>query len=410
MTEASTLSIEFRSLGNMEKPGKVTEMKASRLWLYIALSLFIPALALLSGCGSTSSDGEGPSGTVSLSLTDATINGVQAVYVTIEEVSVHKEEGGRWEVIAGPNRTYNLLQLVNGVREELGIALLETGHYTQLRMKVRGGPDNGINTLSERHPYGNYLIDNSDEYQELKIPSGYQTGVKVVCGFDINENQTTELILDFDASRSIVEAGSSENLLLKPTIRVFELDEYSIIRGTVTDGENGLQGVLISAQIFDSDPPSSDPKDRVIVQASTTTDASGSYAIFIAPGTYSIVAYQDGYSPTCVEIEALPDSSHTRDFQLASADTGTISGAVTIANGSEEQHVTISFRQSTQCSGEDKDIEIKSVNVLKDESYSKTLPVGFYDVVAWTYNEPTQEQTNVEIKADTETPIPNFDF
>ena len=48
--------------------------------------------------------------------------------------------------------------------------------------------------------------------------------------------------------------------------------------------------------------------------------------------------------------------------------------------------------------------------MLKDESYSKTLPVGFYDVVAWTYNELTQEKTNVEIKADTETTIPNFDF
>jgi len=410
MTETSGLSIEIPSIGETEKlrKGEVREMKGSRLWLCIVLWLFIPASALFSGCGSSSTDGGGGTGTVSLHLTDATINGVQAVYVTIEEVSVHKDEGGTWKVIAEPNRTYNLLELVNGVREELGIAVLVTGHYTQLRMKVRERPDDGINTLSKSHQYGNYVIDNSDEYHELKIPSGYQTGVKVVCGFDINENQTTELILDFDASRSIVEAGNSENLLLKPTIKVFELDEYSVISGTVTDGENGLQDVLVSAQ--DYDPTAGDDKDKVVVQASTTTDASGSYAIFVAPGTYSIVTYKDGYSPTCVEIEALLDSSHTQDFQLASADTGTISGAVTIANGSEEQHVTISFRQSTQCSAEDKVIEIKSVNVLKDESYSKTLPVGFYDVVAWTYNELTQEETNVEIVADTEPTILNFDF
>jgi len=383
-------------------------MKGSRLWLWVVLSLFIPALTLFSGCGSSSSDGGGGTGTVSLNLTDATINGVQAVYITIEKVSVHKDETGGWEVIAEPNRTYNLLELVNGVREELGIAVLETGHYTQLRMKVTEQPDQGINTLSKSHLYGNYMIDNSDEYQELKIPSGYQSGVKVVCGFDINENQTTELILDFDASRSIVEAGSSKNLLLKPTIRVFELDEYSIIRGTVTDGERGLQGVLVSAQIFHPDPPTGDAKDRVTVQASTTTDASGSYAIFVAPGTYSIVAYKDGYAPACVEIEALPDSSHTQDFQLTSADTETISGAVTISSGSDEQHVTISFRQSTQCSGEDKDIEIKSVNVLKDESYSKTLPVGFYDVVASTHDETTRSESR-EIKVGVDTVL-NLDF
>jgi len=383
-------------------------MKRSRLWLGIVLSLFIPALALFSGCGSNSSDGGGGTGTVSLSLTDATINGVQAVYVTIEEVSVHKDEGSGWEVIAEPNRTYNLLELVNGVREKLGIAVLETGHYTQLRMKVREQPDGGINTLSASHPYGNYVIDNSDEYQELKIPSGYQTGVKVVCGFDINENQTTELILDFDASRSIVEAGSSENLLLKPTIKVFELDEYSIISGTVTDGENGLQGVLISAQIFDPDPPSVDPKDRVVVQASTTTDATGSYVIFVAPGTYSIVAYKDGWSPACVEIEALPNSSHTQDFQLATTSTRTMLGDITITSGSDEQHVTISFRQSTQCSDQVKDIELKSINVLKGGSYSESLPVGNYIIVASTYNEATHS-VDEEIEAGVDAVL-DFDF
>jgi hypothetical protein len=384
-------------------------MKGSRLWLWPVLSLFIPALALFSGCGSSSSDGGGGTGTVSLNLTDATINGVKAVYVTIEEVSVHKDGANGWEVIAEPNRTYNLLELVNGVREELGIAVLEAGHYTQLRMKVGEQRDHGMNTLSETHPYGNYVIDNSDEYQELKIPSGYQTGVKVVCGFDINENQTTELILDFDASRSIVEAGSSENLLLKPTIRVFELDEYSIIRGTVTDGYTGLQGVLVSAQIFDPDPAAGDAKDGVMVRASTTTDASGSYAIFVAPGTYSIVAYKDGYAPACFEIEALPDSSHTRDFQLVSAFTGTLGGKVTIEGGSDEQHVTISFRQSTDCNGEDKVIELKSINVLKDGSYSESLPAGSYVIAAWTHDETTQSVDSVKIEADGDTVL-NFEF
>lgn len=376
------------------------------MWRYIALSLLMPAIALFSGCGSSSTDGEGGTGRVSLNLTDATINGVQAVYVTIEEVSVHKDEGGGWEVIAEPGRTYNLLALVNGVREELGIAVLGTGHYTQLRMKVREQPDDGINILSEGHPYGNYVIDNSDEYHELKIPSGYQAGVKVVCGFDINENQTTELIVDFDASRSIVEAGSSKNLLLKPTIKVFELDEYSIIRGTVKDKEgSGLQGVLVSAQIFDPDPSSDDPKDRVIIQTSTTTEASGSYETLVAPATYSIVAYQNGYIPGCAAIEALPDSSHTQDFELTSTDTGTISGDVTISSGTAEQHVTISFRQSTECSVEEKDIELKSINVLNGGSYGETLPAGNYVVVASTYNETTQsfseEETAITADADT---------
>jgi hypothetical protein len=66
-----------------QRKGEVIGMKGSRIWLGIAVLLFIPALAMFSGCGSSSSDGGAGTGTVSLGLTDATINGVKAVYVTI---------------------------------------------------------------------------------------------------------------------------------------------------------------------------------------------------------------------------------------------------------------------------------------------------------------------------------------
>jgi hypothetical protein len=384
-------------------------MKRPRLWSVIVVALFIPPIALFSGCGSSSSDGVG-TGIASLVLSDATIDGVQAVYVTIEEVSVHKEGGGGWEVIAEPNQTYNLIELVNGVRESLGIAVLETGHYTQLRMKVREEPDDGINILGISHSFygwGNYVIDDSNVCHELKLPSGYQSGFKVLCGFVINLDQTTELILDFDASRSIVEAGTSDNLLLKPTIKVLETEECAKIDGTVTDGVSGLPGVLVSVQSFDPAPlPPSDPiKDRVVVQASTMTDADGSYAIFIAPGTYNIVAYKDGYTPACAEIEVLPNSWNTGDFTLATASlTHTITSAITIEGGNEEQHATISFRQSTQCNSQETEIELKSVNILNAGEYVETLPARNYIVVASTYDETTQlaevDITDEDIRQD----------
>ncbi|MCK7490916.1 MAG: DUF4382 domain-containing protein [Comamonadaceae bacterium] len=62
--------------------------------------------------------------------------------------------------------------------------------------------DGGVNIRGQAHPFANYVIDDSNDYHELKIPSGFQTGVKIVQGFEINENRTTELLLDFDASRS----------------------------------------------------------------------------------------------------------------------------------------------------------------------------------------------------------------
>ena len=61
----------------------------------------------------------------------------------------------------------------------------------------------------------NYVILEDDSVHELKVPSGYQSGVKIVKGFTINENGTTEIILDFDAMSSVVEAGNSGQWLLK---------------------------------------------------------------------------------------------------------------------------------------------------------------------------------------------------
>jgi len=264
-------------------------------------------------------------------------------------------------------------------------AEINTG--TQMRLIIGETPDNGINILSESHPFGNYIIDTLNSYHELKVPSGYQTGIKIVHGFTISENQTTELILDFDASRSIVRAGTSGQWLLRPTIKVLDTNECSIVSGEIVD-ENGdpLEGVSVSAQIYDSEAV--DLKDIVIIQTSTVTDEIGLYTIFLQPGTYNIVAYKDGYSPACSHLIAEPDTTYnTEDFSLTEASTGTVSGEVSIPGADPEQHVTLSFRQIGQCEGND--IEVRSLNVAKGGDYDVILPVGPHSIVASTDDRTT---------------------
>jgi len=135
--------------------------------------------------------------------------------VTITEVQVHQpgtnENNQRnWYSVDMPRTpmTVNLLDLVNGVREDLGLVDLEAGAYTQMRLIIGTAPESGaINILSQAHPYANYVVDLNDVYHELKVPSGSQSGFKIVGGFEINANSTTELILDFDANRSVVVAA-----------------------------------------------------------------------------------------------------------------------------------------------------------------------------------------------------------
>lgn len=376
-------------------------MKVLKVWLLVVSLL---PIFMIVGCGDGGSSDSGSSGTINLSLTDATTDNYKAVYITVEEVQVHKDgdNEGNWQVVATPNTTYNLLDLVNGVRKTLGVTSLGTGHYTQIRLIIGDTSDDTINLLSENHPYANYVVDGdgSDTCHELKIPSGYQTGVKIVQGFDINEGQTTELILDFDASRSIVRAGNSGQWHLKPTIRILNTEECSLLNGTVNtaDGSSGLEGALVSAQIYDSD--ADDPKDRIVVQTSTITDEDGDYSILLESGAYNIVVYKDGYSPKCANLTAVSGGSHTEEFSLETASNGDMTGNATIQGGSGDQYVTVSVRQTAGCAGnsEDEEIEITSFNVADGTDYSEGLPLGtMYTVVASTYDKTTQEIDNVDV-------------
>lgn len=389
---------------------------------FLIFSAFILYACGGGGGGTSSSVSSGGIGTLSLSLTDAMSNDYDAIYVTIEDVQVHAKKKGNsnnsWFSVSTPNlpKTFNLYDLTNGVREEIGIADLAAGSYTQMRLMIGTTPDNGINILSEAHPYANYVIDSDGNYQELKIPSGVQSGYKIVHGFSISANQTTELILDFLADKSVVVGGNG-NWHLKPTIKVDRVEELSIIRGWVTsNGANGIEGALVSVQKYNG-LVASDPKDEVIIQTSTITDEDGYFAIFVSPllgsDEYNLVVNADGKIPEYTKITNL-DAEETITFfdgdaiQLDDASINNVIGEVTITGADTEQYASLSFRQKID--GGSEMIEVTSVNVLNMDGYDINLPLGSYSIVAWTLGFDTQSST-LDISVDDLEPIvENIDF
>lgn len=373
----------------------IHNLKGMRLILLSFLAVYLMACG---GGGSSTAQG-----TLSTLLTDASTDTYQAVYVTISRVEVHADAGGGWQTVANPDKTYNLLELVNGVRETLGIAAMNAGHYTQMRLILGATPGTGINILSLPHPFANYVIDQNDAVQELTVPSGMTTGLKVVNGFDIHPDLTTELILDFDAMRSVVIAGSSGKYQLKPTVKVLDSTEGAIISGVVSEADAAppvlLDGTLVTAQV--ADPASSDAMNQVVIEGGTLSDVNGGYALFLAAGDYNLVAVEDGYLSSCTALSLLPASQGTVDFALdpMAADPGSITGSVSISGASADQVVTIDFRQETTCEGalDPTIITIKSINVANGGGYEVTLPAGTYQIITSTFGKTTQVVDNVAV-------------
>lgn len=379
-------------------------MKALKLSAWIILSL---SILIFTACGSGSSDGGGSSsdgggtGTISVGLTDSSTSKYLAIYVTIDEVQVNKKNSSSngnsgWKTVATPMKTYNLLELVNGVTEILGEDELEAGTYQQIRMIIGKTAESENNINGEPHPDANYVVLNDGSYVHLKIPSGYQTGVKLVHNFEVEVGSFVELVLDFEACKSVAETGSGK-YILKPTIKVIETankyDVYGKVTEDNTDPAIPITGALVSAQISEGISAS-------VVRSTLTSDVAGEegqYSILLSPDqTYNIVVYSDKkvgtpgeeklYSPSCEAITVPLDEDLEQNFTLVKSDFGTIFGDVSVSGVIDPEDppvVYISFYQMLDCGY----IEVTSLLVSPDPDsgiypYTVDLPAGDYDVVA----------------------------
>ena len=247
-------------------------------------------LVLFTGCD-VNDEATNNKAQITVLLTDAP-GDFESVFIDIQEVQINANAPGEddnsdnedgeendegWITLNDDPVRADLLELRNGDTIQLGGNALDAGNYNQIRLIL--GNDNEIIKDGQSFP--------------LQTPSAQQSGLKLNIDANIEAGETYNLLVDFDAGRSIVETGNGM-FILKPVLRAVMLEETGTIAGTVQPADFQTS-VLAMAN------------DEMV--ASTTTGPNGGFSIIgLTQGTYDVTfnPNSDAFTDTTitnVEIE-----------------------------------------------------------------------------------------------------------
>lgn len=276
-------------------------------------------------------------GTLSVLVTDAPTDVLASATVVVDEVVAVPSDGPP-ETLETELDEVDLLELTDGVSALLAEEDVAAGTYVQLRLV--------ISEASVELKEGWTFADGSAE-QSLQVPSGMQTGVKLVLGGGdgetVEEGGTTSLVVDFDADRSFVLQGNPDTpaglqgVLFKPVVRVVNAEDGGAsIAGTVTAPEGvSVEGLVVQASPEGASSEEDNGEEGQTEQAQAITEEDGSYTIhFLEPGTYGVtVEAPEGWNADPAErtVEVGADEAVTGiDFELVEEAGGEESGSTSM--------------------------------------------------------------------------------
>lgn len=168
------------------------------------------------------------------------------------------EDDSSWEeIVYGGSKMINLLDLTGGNSLLLGTEEFPAGELEQIRL-----------ILGEN----NYLMKGNQK-TELTTPSAQQSGLKIKINQAIESRETYDLVIDFDAAQSIVNAGNSGKAILKPVLRAY-MEESQGIEGQISQAEARPVQVTVTGNGMETN---------------TFVDEAGNYSILgLTPGTYTM--------------------------------------------------------------------------------------------------------------------------
>jgi hypothetical protein len=215
------------------------------------------------------------------------------------ETIVDTDQGKPFVVLMENEVQVNLLELTNGVTKTLVDTDVPVGTYDLIRVYVKGI---------------NVVLTNGLSY-DLKVPSGSQSGIKIFIkpGLAVNGGLTSDLLLDFDVSKSFVAKGSGQNITgfnFKPVIKASNMSTAGTLKGAITEIKEetsvGLEGAQVAVFIADT------------LNTTTFSDVDGGYMIMgLDAGSYTVEVEKEGYTmQTAEDIQINATNKTVLDFEL----------------------------------------------------------------------------------------------
>jgi hypothetical protein len=273
-----------------------------------------------------------------------------------QNAAAGEADGGWSEIVLNPARKIDLLNLTNGVLEDLGQTSLPVGAYNQMRLVL--SPNTGST------PLANSVVPTNGTEIALDTPSAVQSGIKLNGDFEVVEGATTELTLDFDACKSIVTRGNG-SYGLKPVVRIIPMAVSGAITGYVDPTAVASGNAVVSAQV------------NGVVVRSTVPAADGAFSLSpLEAGTYTVVLTADTRASDIVAAVPVTPKASTvlsnigMPLLTASSASNALSGKLLPpeAEGALKAYQTFAFGSTVE-------IRYQGANVTTGD-YSMMLPTA----------------------------------
>ena len=229
-------------------------------------------------------------GHMSLAVADAPIDGAQAVVVKFTGVELTGNGGNPTTITFDQPKTIDLLNESGMASAVLFDQQIAAGSYGQIRLMVvaDGNPSNSYITLSDGTMHG------------LQVPSGSQTGLKLVSGFTVPDGGVVDYTIDFDLRQAITcPPGQSPACILKPAQRLVQNTQVGNIQGNASaalvtvgcvPGVYLYNGSVTMPEDMNSTASAMDANQPIASKALSATSLTPFYYqfTFLEPGTYTV--------------------------------------------------------------------------------------------------------------------------